>query len=90
MTYNVFSGTLNPTQSVSLCFHLCTSWYSYYCTPGIERVQALTDILRSVLCCQGNKTRAPIANSPSSAQLGGTSYHSSKFYLGPCSSVGMW
>jgi len=29
MTYNVFSGTLNPTQSVSL-HHLCTVPSNYY------------------------------------------------------------
>jgi len=40
--------------------------------PGIERVQALADISRSVLCCHSNETRAPIANPPKSAQLEGT------------------
>jgi len=39
---------------------------------GIERVQALAGISRSALRCQSNETRAPIANSPSSAQLEGT------------------
>jgi len=42
-----------------------------------------------VLCCHGNKTHAPIANPPNSAQLQGTPYHSPKLHLGPCSSVGM-
>jgi len=37
--------------------------------PGIERVQALADILRSALCCFSNKTRALIANLPIRAQL---------------------
>ena len=37
--------------------------------PGIERVQALTDILRLALCCHGNETRAPVANPPNSVQL---------------------
>jgi len=37
-----------------------------------ERVQALADISRSVLCCHGNETGAPIANPPNSAQLEGT------------------
>jgi len=32
--------------------------------PGIERVQALADILRSALCSHSNETRAPIRNSP--------------------------
>ena len=44
--------------------------------PGIERVQALADISRSVLCCHNNETRAPIANPPNSPQLAGTPYHS--------------
>ena len=37
-----------------------------------ERVQALADISRSLLCRHSNETRAPIANPPNSAQLGGT------------------
>jgi len=41
------------------------------------------------LCCHSNETRSPIANSPNSAQLGGTPYHSPKLDPGPCSSVGM-
>ena len=47
--------------------------------PGIEPVQALAEISRSALCCHSNETRAPIANSPSSAQLEGTSYHYPNF-----------
>jgi len=39
---------------------------------GIERVQALADISRSVLCCHSNETRAPITNPLNSAQLEGT------------------
>jgi len=58
-------------------------------TLGIERVQALADSSHSALCCHSNKTRAPIANLPNSAQLEGTPYHSPKLRLGPCSSVGM-
>ena len=42
------------------------------------------------LCCHSNATRAPIANPPNSAQLGGIPYHSSKLHPGPCNSVGMW
>jgi len=40
-------------------------------------------------CCHSNATRAPVANPPSSAQLGGIPYHSSKLHPGPCNSVGM-
>jgi len=54
---------------------------------GTERVQA--DISRSPLCCHSNETRAPIANTPNSAQLGGTPYNSPKLHPGSCSSVGM-
>ena len=37
--------------------------------PGIERVQALTDISRLALCSHSNESRAPIANPPNSAEL---------------------
>jgi len=33
--------------------------------------------------------RAPIANLPNTAQLGGSLYHAAKSHLGPCSSVDM-
>ena len=36
-----------------------------------------------------NATRAPIANPPNNAQLGGIPYHSSKLHPGPCNNVGM-
>ena len=42
------------------------------------------------LCCHSNATRAPIANPPNSAQLGGSLYHAPKLHPGPCSSVGVW
>jgi len=57
--------------------------------PGIGRGQALADISRSALCCHTIETRAPIANPPNSAQLGGTPYHSPELHPGLCSSVGM-
>jgi len=40
------------------------------------------------VCCHSNKTRAPIAKPPNSAQTQGTPYPSPK-YLRPCSSVAM-
>ena len=49
------------------------------CKPGIGRVQALTDISRSVLCCHSTEIRAPITNPPNSAQLEGTPYHSPSY-----------
>jgi len=55
--------------------------------PGTEQEQALADISRSALCCHSNKTHAPIANVPNSAQLKGTSYHSANLHPGPCSSA---
>ena len=54
--------------------------------PRIERVQALVDISRSVLCCHSNETRAPIANPPNSAQLDDP-LPFPKLHLGPCNSV---
>jgi len=36
-----------------------------------------------------NATRAPVANPPNSAQLGGIPYHSPKLHPGLCNSVGM-
>jgi len=42
------------------------------------------------LCCHSNATRAPIANPPNSAQLGGSLYHAAKLHPGPRSSVGVW
>jgi len=56
---------------------------------GHNQTQAHSDILRSALYCQSNKTCASIANLPNSAQLQGTPYHSPKLHPGPCSSVGM-
>ena len=41
------------------------------------------------LCCHSYATRAPIANPPNSAQLGGSLYHAAKLHPGPCSSVGV-
>jgi len=58
--------------------------------PGIERVQALAEILRSALRCHSNETHAQIVNLPNSAQLEGIPYHFSNSHPGPCSSVGMW
>ena len=48
-----------------------------------ERVQALADTPSSALCCHSNKTRAPIANPPNSAQQGGTAYHFPKLHPDP-------
>jgi len=36
-----------------------------------------------------NASRAPIANPPDSAQLGGIPYHSAKLHPVPCNSLGM-
>jgi len=37
--------------------------------------------------CHSNAIRAPTANPPSNAQLGGIPYHSPKLHRGPCNSV---
>jgi len=41
------------------------------------------------LCCHSNATRAPIANPPNSAQVGGSLYLAPKLHPGPCSSLGV-
>jgi len=51
--------------------------------PGIERVQSTRWHFAFALCCHSKATRAPIANPPNSAQLGGTLYHSPKLHPGP-------
>jgi len=56
---------------------------------GIERAEALADISRSALCCHSNEARAPIANPPNCAQLGGHFLLFHKLHSGPCSRVGM-
>ena len=56
-----------------------TNMYCSRSEPGIKRVQALADISRSALYCYNNKTSAPIANPPNSAQLGGIPYHSPSY-----------
>ena len=61
----------------------------------VRRVVGLADYrwalpcISIVLRCHSNATRAPIANPPNSAQLGGIPYHSGKLHPGPCNSVGM-
>jgi len=46
-------------------------WPNTFRIPGIERVQALTDISHLALCCPSNETHALIANLPNSTQLEG-------------------
>ena len=41
------------------------------------------------LCCRSNTARAPIANLPNGAQLGGIPYHYAKWHPGPCSNLSM-
>ena len=89
---NSNSCTTSPqhsTKSYSLLYNRYTT-DPQLIEPSIERVQACTRRhLAFPLCCHGNVTRAPIANSPNSAQLGSTPYHSPKLHPGLCSSVGM-
>ena len=46
-------------------------------------------VIGFALCCHSNATRAPIANPPNSAQLGGSLYYPPKLQPRPCSSVGV-
>ena len=69
----------------------CPQHTSFDSKPAVQWIQAplLTFHIKFV-CCHSNKTWEPIANLSNSAQLGGTPYHSPKFHLNLCSSVGMW
>jgi len=90
MTYNVFSGTSNPTQSQSQSSRSTTSenlvsksvsnLTELNRERGTDGVQALADISRSALWCHSNETRAPTANPPNRAQLDGTAYYSPSYY----------
>jgi len=56
----------------------------------IDQLILITAALRKLgfaLCCHSNATRAPTANLPNSAQLGGCLYHAPKLHPGLCSSV---
>ena len=85
--------------SVSTVTCTCVTCYiKYKSIIHIERAQALDDISRSALyafavckaislyvrlCCHSNETRAPIANPPTNAQLGGIPYHAPDLHPGP-------
>jgi len=75
------------------CTHLQTKQRRHHkqLNLGIERVQAclLANISHSRYVAIAMQTRAPIANLPNSAQLGGIPYHSLKLHPGSFSSVGM-
>jgi len=61
--------------------HACGVRWAWWITAG--RCHAFP------YCCHSNATRAPIANPPNSAQLGGIPYHFPKLHPGPCNSVGI-
>ena len=63
----VWTAQSNSFRRVRSC-----DYTLHHLKPGIERVQALADISRLVLCCYSNETRALIANPPNRAQLEGT------------------
>ena len=63
------------------------SHYDVISRDGRKLVTMVTSLLG--LCCHSNATRAPIANPPNSAQLGGSLYHAPKLHPGACSSVGV-
>ena len=75
----IFPCTIKPRSSLLSPAHpggpgkTAVKWLLCECVcVCIEWVQALADISHSALCCHNNETHAPIANSPNSAQLGGT------------------
>ena len=97
-TYGHMSTTIKWKQWIENAAKLTTV---QVIKAGIERGQALADILCLPLCphvyqtralialwCHTNATHATIANPLNHAQLGGTPYHSHKLHLGACNSVG--
>ena len=79
-----FSGPGRAVSVVCVCAQIITF------KRGIERVQALADIVCSALCCHtghSNESHTPIANVPNSAQLEGAPYHSLNLHPRPCRNV---
>ena len=76
------ASILLPARAVftGMCRACCVRW-AWRITAGLCHAFPY--------CCHSNATRAPIANPPNSAQLGGIPYHSPKLRPGPCNSVGM-
>ena len=74
--YDVYASDIIQYHKSKTRHRASTSMYS------------LTFHVRVMLPEQRN--RAPIANPPNSAQLGGIPCHSPKLHLGSCNSVGMW
>jgi len=65
-----------PSRPFALCRHIAGWTQACNC-------------MGFALYCHSNATRAPIANPPNSAQLGGRLYHVPKLHPGPSSSVGV-
>jgi len=83
-------GQSPATQPRPLAIYGAQCWQRLPHPPVTNQQRAHT--LRKLgfaLCCHSNATRAPIANPPNSAQLGGSLYHAPKLHPGPCSNVGV-
>ena len=82
----------NNNVTKYLIGHFCPCDATKNCEqPATQRILASSVTLHIWhVCCLSNKTGAPTAHPPNSAQLGDTSYHSPKLHLGMRSSVGMW
>jgi len=87
---HVWVGRCTDRQTYTHAHHNTPHPYSRLpvSKPGRQWVQALADISHLALCHR-NKTCAPTANPPNTAQLEGTPYHSANLHPGPWSSVGM-
>ena len=85
---NKTSNSPHITCKIFYKFFTFINHMNLHTKPGIEQVQALTDISLLVLCCDSNETHALIANPPDSAQLEPTR-HPLPFHSipGPCSSA---
>jgi len=80
-----WNGLVAGASILSLARGVCAGMRSACGRPGGLPLGSTTHFY----CCHSNATRAPIANPPNSAQLGGIPYHSRKVHPGPCNSVGM-
>jgi len=65
----------------------CPAGPSHYVVISHDGRKLVTRV--RVMLPYSNATRAPIANPPNSAQLGGSLYRATKLHPGPCSSVGV-
>jgi len=81
IAYNIITPGIELVQALADILHSAIYASTVY--------KAISSQAYICVCCHSNKTRAPIANLPNSAQIEGSPYNSPKLHPGPCSSVGM-